>query len=159
MNGILAKRATLDAFDRKLLHEVQADNLTAARVLAERVGLSESAVLRRLRRLRRDGIIVADVSVVDASVLGTSLTVLVLVTLEREGLRLLDEFVQKIRKRPEVEQAWYVTGEADFVLRLALESMGDYEIFCEEVLHVEPNVRGFRTMVAMKQVVGGKPVR
>lgn len=144
----------LDGFDRKLLHEVQINNLTPARVIADRVGLSESAVLRRLRRLRREGVITADVSVVSPAVLGKSLTVIVLVTLEREGLRLLEEFVKKVRARPEVRQAWYVTGDSDFVLQLAIADMGDYETFCEDVLHAEPNIRGFRTIVAMKEVVG-----
>ena len=60
----------LDRFDRALLAQVQVDNQLPARRLAERVGLSESAVLRRLRRLRREGVIVADVSVVHPGVLG-----------------------------------------------------------------------------------------
>lgn len=56
---------TLDVFDRKLLERARRNNLEPARVTAEAVGLSESAVLRRLRRLRAEGVIVADVAVVD----------------------------------------------------------------------------------------------
>lgn len=78
----MKESVTIDDFDRALLREVQVDNQVPARVLAERVGLSESAVLRRLRR---DGVIVADVAVVRPAVLGTPLTVHVLVSLEREG--------------------------------------------------------------------------
>jgi DNA-binding Lrp family transcriptional regulator len=76
---------TLDRFDRALLEQVQVNNQVPARQLGERVGLSESAVLRRLRRLRREGVIAADVSIVHPSVLGLPLTVHVLVSLEREG--------------------------------------------------------------------------
>src|SRR5262245_53389307 len=105
----MPENVTLDDFDRALLSEVQVDNQTPARVLAERVGLSESAVLRRLRRLRQDGVIVADVAIVHPAVLGTPLTIHVLVSLERETSERLDEFIRRLRSRPEVRAAWYVT--------------------------------------------------
>lgn len=150
----MPKTAELDPFDRALLETVQANNQTPARVLAERIGLSESAVLRRLRRLRGDGVIVADVAVVHPAVLGTPLTVHVLVSLERETSDLLDEFMRCLRHRPEVKSAWYVTGDADFVLQLRLSGMDAYEAFAREVFHDDPNVRSFRTIVAMRQIVG-----
>ncbi|TGD99505.1 Lrp/AsnC family transcriptional regulator [Methylobacterium nonmethylotrophicum] len=150
----MPETAKLDAFDRALLDAVQTDNQTPARVLAERVGLSESAVLRRLRRLRGEGVIVADVAVVNPAVLGTPLTVHVLVSLERETSDLLDAFMRRLRRRPEVKAAWYVTGDTDFVLQLRLSGMDAYEAFARDVFHDDPNVRGFRTIVAMRQIVG-----
>jgi Lrp/AsnC family transcriptional regulator, leucine-responsive regulatory protein len=111
-------------------------------------------VLRRLRRLRREGVIAADVSIVHPSVLGLPLTVHVLVSLEREGLAELDAFTRKLRARPEVRQAWYVTGEADFVLHLQLAGMGAYEGFARDVFHDDRNVRAFRTIISMRQVIG-----
>ena len=149
----------LDRFDRALLAQVQVDNQLPARRLAERVGLSESAVLRRLRRLRREGVIVADVSVVHPGLLGLPLTMHVLVSLEREGLSELDAFTRKLRARPEVRQAWYVTGEADFVLRLQLAGMEAYEGFARDVFHDDPNVRAFRTIIAIRQVVDATNAR
>ncbi|MGD9507654.1 MAG: Lrp/AsnC family transcriptional regulator [Geminicoccaceae bacterium] len=143
----------LDQLDRALLMQVQVDNQVPARLLAERVGLSESAVLRRLRRLRREGVIAADVSVVHPSVLGLPLTMHVLVSLEREGLSEIDAFTRRLRARPEVRQAWYVTGEADFVLQLRLASMAAYEGFARDVFHDDRNVRSFRTIIAIRQVV------
>ncbi|WP_245524285.1 Lrp/AsnC family transcriptional regulator [Methylobacterium nonmethylotrophicum] len=151
---MMPETAKLDAFDRALLDAVQTDNQTPARVLAERVGLSESAVLRRLRRLRGEGVIVADVAVVNPAVLGTPLTVHVLVSLERETSDLLDAFMRRLRRRPEVKAAWYVTGDTDFVLQLRLSGMDAYEAFARDVFHDDPNVRGFRTIVAMRQIVG-----
>jgi Lrp/AsnC family transcriptional regulator, leucine-responsive regulatory protein len=150
----MPESVTLDNFDRALLAQVQADNQMPARRLAERVGLSESAVLRRLRRLRREGIIVADVSVVSPAVLGLPLTIHVLVSLERESAAVLDAFTRKLRSRPEVRQAWYVIGDADFVLLLQLASMEAYEAFTREVFHDDPNVRAFRTIIAMREIVG-----
>lgn len=150
----MPESVTLDAFDHALLAAVQVDNQTSARELAARVGLSESAVLRRLRRLRREGVIVADVAVVDPVLRGVPLTLHVLVSLERETSDRLDAFVQRLRARTEVHAAWYVTGEADFVLQLQLSGMDAYEAFARAVFHDDPNVRGFRTIVAMRQVVG-----
>ncbi len=146
------KNGEIDAFDRALLAELQLNNQTPARLLAGRVGLSESAVLRRLRRLRNSGVIRADVSVVDPAVLGTPLTVHVLVSLEWEGTAALDAFERKLRARPEVQNAWYVTGDVEFVVMLRLASLGDYERFTREVFQDDPNVKLFRTLVALHEV-------
>jgi Lrp/AsnC family leucine-responsive transcriptional regulator len=154
--------ASLDDFDRALLAQVQVNNQMPARQLAEKIGLSESAVLRRLRRLRSEGVIAADVSIVSPSVLGLPLTIHVLVSLERESAALLDAFTRKLRGRPEVRQAWYVTGEADCVLLLQLAGMEAYEGFAREMFHDDPNVRAFRTIVSMREIVGpnhSKPQR
>ena len=151
---------SLDRLDLALLDLVQRDNQLPARVLAERVGgLSESAALRRLRRLRREGVIAADVSVVRPAAVGLPLTVVALVSLEREGTQALDLFGRRMRARPEVRQCWYVTGEADWVLVLRLPSMEAYEALTRELFLADPNVRGFHTLVAMREVVGEADAR
>lgn len=149
----VVENVTLDQFDHALLDRLRVNNQTPARVLAEQVGLSESAVLRRLRNLRKNGVIVADVSLVHPSVLGTPMTIHVLVSLEREGTAALDAFEQKVRDRREVQGAWYVTGEVDFVLQLQVSGMDAYERFTREVFHDDPNVRAFRTIITLRDVV------
>lgn len=145
--------ATLDNFDKALLALVRQDNLTPARVLGEKVGLSESAVLRRLRQMRSNGTIIADVSVVTPAAEGLPLTIHVLVSLERETGAELDAFIRKIKKRQEVRQANYVTGDADFVLMLRLSGMDQYDTFTRDVFHDDPNVKAFRTLVTIRDVV------
>lgn len=149
----VTKIATLDRFDHALLEEMQRENQTPARILAERVGLSQSAVLRRLRRLRAEKIITADISIVNPAVLGVPVTIHVLISLVR-GSQLADEFARKLGSRPEIRQASYVTGGADFVLQLQMESMEAYAAFAREVFHDDPNVASFYTYVAMREVVG-----
>lgn len=149
----MAKTAELDGFDRALLNEMQIDNQTPARVLAERVGLSQSAVLRRLRRLRAERIITADISIVNPDVLGVPVTVHVLVSID-QGSRTYGEFARKLRTRPEVKHATYVTGDADFVLHLQVESMSAYANFAREVFHDDPTVSEYHTYVAMREIVG-----
>lgn len=147
----------LDSFDHALLEVVQRNNLTPARQIAKKVGLSESAVLRRLRRLRKTGVIVNDISVVHPSSLGRTLTVIVLVSLVREGLMQIEKFSAVMRARSEVVNTWYVTGEADFVVVLQLRDMSHYELFTHEVFLSDPNVAGFKTMVSMRDVAFDRP--
>ncbi len=150
--------SVLDQFDLALLDLVQRNNLTPARALAERVGLSESAVLRRLRRLRREKIIAADVSIVRPAAIGLPLTIIALASLERETAQALDAFVRRIRVRPEVRQCWYVTGESDWVLVLQVESMASYEAFTREIFFADSNVKSFKTLVVMREVIGVAPL-
>lgn len=149
----MAHSADLDRFDRALLAEMQTDNQTPARVLADRVGLSQSAVLRRLRRLRAEGIIAADVSIVNPDALGTPVSVHVLVSID-QGSRTYREFARRLRQRKEVRHASYVTGGADFVIHLRIASMADYAQFAREMFHDHPTVREYHTYVAMDEVVG-----
>ncbi len=149
----MPETVTLDRFDRALLAEVQADTLTPARILAERVGLSESAVLRRLRRLRQAGVIVADVAVVHPAVLGTPLCLHVLVSLERETSDRLDASCAPCaRARGAGGVVRHRRGR--FRDRAAPAGMAEYEAFTRAVFHDDPNVRAFRTLVAMRQVIG-----
>ena len=146
---------TIDAFDHALLAEVQQNNLTPARVLAERVGLSESAVLRRLRRLRAEGVITADVSVVRPASLGRPVTAIVLVNMVREGRAQIDAFTERLQRRPEVVSTWYVTGNADFVLVLNLADLAAYDTFTNEVFLADPNVGKFETLLSLRELVPG----
>lgn len=95
----MAKTVDLDRFDYALLREMQADNQTPARVLAERVGLSQSAVLRRLRRLRAEKVITADVSVVSPEIMGVPVTVHVTVSI-LQGSRTYGDFAGSSRPGP-----------------------------------------------------------
>ena len=149
----MTETATLDSFDLSLLKLVQVNNLMPARMLAEKVGLSESAVLRRLRQMRANGTIAADVAIVRPASMGFPLTIHVLVSLEREAGSELEAFIRKIKKRPEVRQANYVTGEADFILMLQLSGMEQYDVFTREVFREDGNVKSFTTLVTIRDVV------
>ena len=107
---------------------------------------------RRLKRLRKEGVIVADVAIVDAAVAGESVSMHVLVSLERERASDLDTFIRHVRGRPEVKSAWYVTGEYDFVLLLKLHSIDAYADFVRDVFHDNANVKAFKTIVSIREV-------
>jgi Lrp/AsnC family transcriptional regulator, leucine-responsive regulatory protein len=149
--------SVIDAFDEALLAQVQQNNLTPARVLAERVGLSESAVLRRLRRLRAEGVIAADVAVVQPATLGRPVTAIVLVKLVRESRAQVDAFSKRMQGRPEVAATWYVTGSVDFVVILNLPDLAAYDAFTNDVFLADSNVAKFETLMSLRELIGAPP--
>lgn len=143
----------LDAFDRKLLELVRHDNLQPARVLADKVGLSVSAVLRRLRRLREDKVIVADMAIVDPALTGSALTMHVLVQMQQAGPQTMDNFAREIVKNAEVTGAWDVTGDDDFLLRVQVGSMEEYDVFTRRALGEDKGVHSFTTMITIRHII------
>ncbi|MCG2841523.1 Lrp/AsnC family transcriptional regulator [Sandaracinobacter sp. RS1-74] len=143
----------LDEFDRRLIELVRQDNQQPARELAQKVGLSVSAVLRRLRRLREEKVIVADVAIVSPALTGSALTMHVLLRMGQSGPRRMDAFHREIRLHPEVTGAWEVTGEEDFLLRVQVGSMEEYDRFTRRALGEENGVQGFRTLITIRTAV------
>jgi Lrp/AsnC family transcriptional regulator, leucine-responsive regulatory protein len=148
----------LDIFDRRLLHALQENARMSADVLAERIGLSAPACYRRVKRLRDIGAIDREVALVKPQTMGWPLTMIVLVTLEREGADIIDRIVQKLARVPEVLEAWYVTGDHDFALRVVALDMERFEEFTRKVLYADENIRGFKTLVVMRGVKSLSPV-
>ncbi len=155
----MTEKADLDAFDHRILAVVRRNNLEPARTIAERVGLSESAVLRRLRRLRAIGIIVADVAVIDPARLKPAITIHVLVELNQSNLRAEQAFALKMQRQPEVIAAWNVTGRTDFLLIVAVASIEQYQRFSDEILAADEDVRMFETLVSLREIVRFDPLR
>lgn len=142
----------LDDLDRRILAVLQENNLTPADRLGERVGLSASAVQRRAKRLREAGVIVGDVSIVDPKTVGQSALFIVEVTLDRESAELVETFKRRMRSAPEVQQCYYITGEADFLLIVTAANVEEYEKLIERLFLNEKSVRKFRTGVVLNRV-------
>lgn len=156
--AVMHTPAALDVFDIAILNLVQENNQLTSQEIAEKVALSASAVQRRLRRLREERVIVADVSVIAPAAVGNQVTLIVEVSLEREQLHHLEEFEKTVRRLPEIVQCYYVTGRADFVLILNMTSMEEYGEFTKRVFFANPNVKQFYTAVVMDQVKFGMRV-
>lgn len=155
----MTKTVALDDFDRRILAIVRRNTLEPARVIAEQVGLSESAVLRRLRRLRATGVIMADVALVDPARLASAITIHVLVELIQSGLKAERAFGAMLERRPEVIGAWNVTGRTDFLLTVSVPSIEAYQRFADDVLASDDNVRAFETLVSLREMVRFDPLR
>lgn len=149
----------LDAFDHRLLARVRRNNLEPARVTAEAVGLSESAVLRRLRRLRAEGVIVADVALIDPARVEPRIILHVMVEMNSQERGMMNAFQASMRASPEVQGCWDVTGPTDYLVTVAVRSMSEYEAFGIRELTPEKGVRSYQSMIVIREVVGFDPAR
>jgi Lrp/AsnC family leucine-responsive transcriptional regulator len=148
----------MDSFDIALLSAVQKNNRLTSETLADLVGLSATACQRRLKKLRDDGIIKADVAIISPEAVGRPITMIVGVTLERERADLTDAFKRSMLETPEVMQCYYVTGEADFILIITVKDMQDYELFARRFFQDNPNVTRFYTNVVVDSVKAGMAI-
>lgn len=145
----------IDRTDVRILDAVQKNNRLTSEELGLMVGLSSTACQRRLKRLRSEGVIEADISVVSPKAVGRAVSMLVLVSLERERTDIIDRFKQAIRATPEIMVGLYVTGEVDFALLITARDMEDYEQFTRRFFYENPDIKGFKTFVVMDRVKAG----
>ncbi|KVP61062.1 Lrp/AsnC family transcriptional regulator [Burkholderia ubonensis] len=148
----------LDAFDRRLLMEVQRDAQTPQNELGARVNLSTAAVNRRLRRLAEDGVIERYTAVVAPEKVGYALTIVVNVEMESEQIDQIDAMKRTFERCPQVQQCYYVTGEWDFVLILTVRDMDQYNALTRQLFFSNNNVKRFKTLVSMGRVKVGLDV-
>jgi len=151
-------RSSLPAYRQQIVWRediLQKDNRTPSEQIAADVGLSATAVQRRMRRLREQGVIVQDVSVIAPDAVGRKLTLIVEVTLSKGPAYGLDGFKRSVKAIPEVSQCYHVTGRADFVLIITARDMEDYEAFTRRFFVDNPNVARFETSVVVQPVKVG----
>lgn len=140
----------LDALDRKILALYCKDTRLPAATIGEQVGLSATAVQRRLKRMREDGVILGETARVDPGALGLGLTCIVGVDLEREGPDAVDRFRQRMLGFEAVQQCYHVTGAHDFVLVVQSADIAAYEAFTRKALTSDGNVLSFSTQVVLE---------
>ncbi|MES0869001.1 Lrp/AsnC family transcriptional regulator [Pseudovibrio sp. SCP19] len=148
----------LDSYDRAILRILQADNRTSQQKIGEAVNLSAPSVQRRIRRMEAEGVIAANVAVVDPAMVGLPITIFVEVELVSELPTDIDAAKQIFRDAPEVQQCFYVTGEIDFVLVVVVESMSAYEEFTRRIFFKNGNIKKFKTFVSMDPIKTGVKV-
>lgn len=143
----------LDRIDRRILLELQRNGRLTNVELAARVGLSPSPCLARVRQLERDGVLRGYVALVSEEALGLSITVFIQVTLERQAEGTLEVFETRVRAFPEVMEAYLMTGDSDYLLRLVVRDMQALQDFILRDLTTIPGVANIRSSFALKQVV------
>jgi Lrp/AsnC family leucine-responsive transcriptional regulator len=140
---------TLDSFDMRILAIVQRDCQTRAEAIAEQVGLSVSAVQRRLKRLREDAVITHEIAVVDRARYGRPMTFIAGVEIERENYRALENFKRWLEEQDDIQQAYYVTGPVDVILIIIARDVETYDAITERVMEKNPQIRRMNTNVVL----------
>jgi Lrp/AsnC family leucine-responsive transcriptional regulator len=141
----------MDAIDRKLLQLLQQDGRMTAQALADRVGLSPSPCLRRIRIMEEKGIIRGYVALVDQKRVDLPVSVFVSIKLERQREEELDAFNAAVSKWPEVVEAYLMTGQQDYLLRVVVSDLDAYERFLKTKLTRVEGVSSIQSSFALSQ--------
>ncbi len=142
----------LDAIDRRILRELQADGRITNLKLAEAVHLSPTAVLERVKRLTRDGVILGYEARLDPARLGAGLMVFIEVLLDRTVPDVMDTFRAAVQARPEILECHLVAGGFDYLLKTRVAEMAAYRALLGSSIWALPGVRETRTYAVMEEV-------
>lgn len=119
----------IDSIDKQILSILQQDAQITNVELARKIGISPPAMLERVKRLEKNGIIKRYVAIVDPSKISKGIFALVSVSLSAQQLSSIDQFTRQIKKLDEVLECYHVAGEEDFILKIAVSSIEEYEKF------------------------------
>ncbi|MBU3551161.1 Lrp/AsnC family transcriptional regulator [Polynucleobacter sp. MWH-Berg-3C6] len=142
----------LDPIDIRILNELQNDSSHSNVELAKRVHLSPSPCLMRVKALKDKGVIRNYVALADPKILGLGLNVFISISLKEQSKEALGEFEQRISEHDEVMECYLMTGDSDYLIRVAVADMGALEKFILEQLTPIPGIEKIRSSFALKQV-------
>jgi Lrp/AsnC family leucine-responsive transcriptional regulator len=142
----------LDSTDLRILRLLQLDGRMSNTELSERAHLSQSACLRRVRRLEESGVIASYAALLDPSQIGQNCNVFVEITLNSQSEESLEAFEAAVRDCPEVMECYLMSGDADYLLHLAAADTADYERIHKTRLSRFPGVSRIRSSFALRTV-------
>jgi len=145
----------MDAMDRRIVAALMADGRLTNQELSEKVGLSPSPCLRRVRNLERAGVIKGYTAIIDQERYGLPINVFVSIRLERQTDAALKAFERGIAGLDEVMECYLMTGSRDYLLRVVSDSLKSYERFVREVLSALPGIASIESSFAFSQLKHG----
>ena len=148
----------MDELDRRIAALLQSDGRRSAEEIAGEVGLSASAVHRRIARMREDDVIVADVAVLNPKAFGVGMTFIVEITLEKVRVPEVAAIKKRLTTAPEVQHIYNVTGDVDLLLIVLARDVEHFEEISRRLFSADPYVRRYRTSVVMDRVKTGQTI-
>ncbi len=145
-------RVRFDAIDLKILEQLQSDSKITNAMLAQRVGISPPSTLERVKKLEQTGIIRGYVALLEPKRVGKTISAIVTVTLREHGEGRLNDFAESVRDFEEVQAAWHTAGEEDFILKVLISDMGQYEEFVVQKLSAISNIARVRTSFCLSTI-------
>ncbi len=142
----------MDRKDRQIIRCLQENGRLSNQDLADKVNLTPSPCLRRLKNLEKSGMIKGYTAVIDQKAYGLPLTVFLRVTLDRHSESNVQNFEREVRGRPEILDCYVITGSADYLLRVVVESLEAYEAFIRRDLQRIPGVASIDSSFAFGTV-------
>lgn len=149
------EKPTIDRFDREILCTLQRQGRLSVQELSERVGLSPTPVSRRLKILEESGVITGYSALLDEAALGFGVTVFVSVRLEKQIDTALEDFEKAVEVLPEVVDCWLMTGNQDYLLRVVIAGLPEFEKFLVGGLTKIPGVASIESSFPLRRVKAG----
>lgn len=146
-------KLVLDAYDWRIIEELQRDGRATNQALAEMIGLSPSPCLRRVRLLEKAGVISRYVALINPEPIGLTVTAFVRVRLGQQSDRHLAAFESRVAELPEVMECYLMTGESDYQLRVLVPSLADFEDFLRQKLTRIEGVSQVTSSFALRPIV------
>ena len=138
--------------DRRILAELQRDSRLTNQELADKVGMSSSAMWRRVKSLEEEGVILRYAAIVDPKKAGFGLASMVHVSLARHEQKNVEHFIHEVLQHPEVLECFATSGEADFHLRVVVEDIDAYNMFLDNFIFRLPGVSQVRSNIVLKEI-------
>lgn len=145
-------KLSLDRTDRRILEHLQTDGRLSNQELAERILLSPSPCLRRVRALERSGVIQRYAALLDPLRVGLELLAYVSVKLEKRGKMPVDQFTRAVQNWPEVITCFSMTGEMDYLMRVQVEDLAHFSRFIMDKLLKHPGVIDIKSNFVLERV-------
>ncbi|NOZ52510.1 MAG: Lrp/AsnC family transcriptional regulator [Gammaproteobacteria bacterium] len=150
----MSEASKFDKFDRRILEALQRDGGLSNQALAERIGLSSSPCLRRVKQLEDSGVIERRVTLLNRRKLGFTLTAFIQISMDRHTPERFDVFESEIQCCPEVQACYLITGQdADYLLKIVVPDMDHYQTFLLNKITRIKGVSGVHSSFVMRRVV------
>ena len=145
----------IDQFDRQIMRELQVDGRLSIQDLSDRIGLSPSPVSRRVKNLEDQGFVKGYAALIDEAKLGYGVSVFVSVKLDRQIDEVMDRFEEAISQHAEVVDCWLMTGNRDYLMRVATSGLEEFEKFLTGSLTKIPGVESIESSIPLRRVKSG----
>jgi Lrp/AsnC family leucine-responsive transcriptional regulator len=139
----------LDAIDRKILQILQEEGRITNSELAYRIGLTPTPTMERVRRLERDGFILGYRAVVDPKKVGRGQTVFIQVSLQAHRKDMIESFLAAVADMPEVQECYHTTGASDYMLKVCVRDIEDYEDFVMHKITKAPSFSRIESTIVL----------
>lgn len=143
---------TLDKLDRNILRVLQQEGRISMKDLGERVGLSITPCIDRVKRMERDGVITGYSARVDPAALGATLLVFVEITLNQKSASAFEQFRREVLRIPEVQECHLVSGDFDYLIKARIHEMAEYRTLLGDMLLQLPGAAQSKSYVVMEEI-------
>lgn len=142
----------LDAIDKRIIQLLQKDGKMKIKEIANLLKMTNTPVFDRIKRLEKEGFIKAYTAIVDNEKLGVQLIAFCSVTLEKHHIEYINQFVEDVKKIPEVVECYHIAGMFDYLLKIYIKDMTDYQLFITQKLSAIANIGRVQSSFVMTEI-------